>query len=101
MCSVILGAVLRCTNNFSYEAYLIFSFPTGLGAARVRSLFREAQARAPCIVYIDEIDAVGKKRSTNISGFANAEEEQTLNQLLVEMDGQYFFAFQHPGPCCL
>ncbi|KAM6063780.1 mitochondrial inner membrane m-AAA protease component paraplegin isoform 2-T3 [Theristicus caerulescens] len=59
----------------------------GLGAARVRSLFREAQARAPCIVYIDEIDAVGKKRSTNISGFANAEEEQTLNQLLVEMDG--------------
>ncbi|KFZ53211.1 Paraplegin, partial [Antrostomus carolinensis] len=62
----------------------------GLGAARVRSLFREAQARAPCIVYIDEIDAVGKKRSTNISGFANAEEEQTLNQLLVEMDGQCF-----------
>ncbi|NWH74889.1 SPG7 protein, partial [Piaya cayana] len=59
----------------------------GLGAARVRSLFREAQARAPCIVYIDEIDAVGKRRSTNISGFANAEEEQTLNQLLVEMDG--------------
>uniref|UniRef100_A0A8U7MNI1 SPG7 matrix AAA peptidase subunit, paraplegin n=1 Tax=Corvus moneduloides TaxID=1196302 RepID=A0A8U7MNI1_CORMO len=59
----------------------------GLGAARVRSLFREAQARAPCIVYIDEIDAVGKKRSTNVSGFANAEEEQTLNQLLVEMDG--------------
>lgn len=41
-------------------------------------------------MYIDEIDAVGKKRSTNISGFANAEEEQTLNQLLVEMDGQYF-----------
>ncbi|NWZ71924.1 SPG7 protein, partial [Acrocephalus arundinaceus] len=59
----------------------------GLGAARVRSLFREARARAPCIVYIDEIDAVGKKRSTNVSGFANAEEEQTLNQLLVEMDG--------------
>lgn len=56
----------------------------------MRSLFREAQARAPCIVYIDEIDAVGKKRSTNVSGFANAEEEQTLNQLLVEMDGQCF-----------
>ncbi|XP_001377432.1 paraplegin isoform X1 [Monodelphis domestica] len=59
----------------------------GLGAARVRSLFREAQNRAPCIVYIDEIDAVGKKRSTSMSGFSNTEEEQTLNQLLVEMDG--------------
>ncbi|MGH0125311.1 UNVERIFIED_CONTAM: hypothetical protein FKN15_022900 [Acipenser sinensis] len=59
----------------------------GLGAARVRSLFKEALARAPCIVYIDEIDAVGKKRSTNSSGFSNTEEEQTLNQLLVEMDG--------------
>ncbi|XP_072135850.1 mitochondrial inner membrane m-AAA protease component paraplegin [Mobula birostris] len=59
----------------------------GLGAARVRSLFKEARTRAPCIVYIDEIDAVGKRRSTNMSGFANTEEEQTLNQLLVEMDG--------------
>ncbi|XP_063169187.1 paraplegin isoform X2 [Candoia aspera] len=59
----------------------------GLGAARVRSLFKEARARAPCIVYIDEIDAVGKRRSTNMSGFSNTEEEQTLNQLLVEMDG--------------
>ncbi|TRY96189.1 hypothetical protein DNTS_026765 [Danionella cerebrum] len=58
-----------------------------LGAARVRSLFKEARARAPCIVYIDEIDAVGRKRSENISGFSNTEEEQTLNQLLVEMDG--------------
>ncbi|XP_023084586.1 paraplegin isoform X5 [Piliocolobus tephrosceles] len=58
----------------------------GLGAARVRSLFKEARARAPCIVYIDEIDAVGKKRSTTMSGFSNTEEEQTLNQLLVEMD---------------
>lgn len=60
----------------------------GLGAARVRSLFKEARTRAPCIVYIDEIDAVGKKRSTNMSGFSNTEEEQTLNQLLVEMDGE-------------
>ncbi|XP_062997549.1 paraplegin [Elgaria multicarinata webbii] len=59
----------------------------GLGAARVRSLFKEARARAPCIVYIDEIDAVGKKRATNMSGFSSTEEEQTLNQLLVEMDG--------------
>ncbi|KAM9408277.1 LOW QUALITY PROTEIN: mitochondrial inner membrane m-AAA protease component paraplegin, partial [Pholidichthys leucotaenia] len=53
----------------------------GLGAARVRSLFKEARARAPCIVYIDEIDAVGKKRSTNMSGFSKHEEEQTLNHL--------------------
>lgn len=55
----------------------------------MRSLFKEARARAPCIVYIDEIDAVGKKRSTAVSGFSNTEEEQTLNQLLVEMDGEY------------
>lgn len=54
----------------------------------MRSLFKEARARAPCIVYIDEIDAVGKKRSTTMSGFSNTEEEQTLNQLLVEMDGE-------------
>ncbi|XP_040838152.1 paraplegin isoform X2 [Ochotona curzoniae] len=59
----------------------------GLGAARVRSLFKEARARAPCIVYIDEIDAVGKKRSTSASGLSSTEEEHTLNQLLVEMDG--------------
>ena len=55
----------------------------------MRSLFKEARARAPCIVYIDEIDAVGKKHSTAVSGFSNTEEEQTLNQLLVEMDGEY------------
>lgn len=60
----------------------------GLGAARVRSLFKEARGRAPCIVYIDEIDAVGRTRSNNMSGFSNTEEEQTLNQLLVEMDGE-------------
>lgn len=59
----------------------------GLGAARVRSLFKEARSKGPCIVYIDEIDAVGKKRSTDTSDFSNSEEEQTLNQLLVEMDG--------------
>lgn len=68
---------------------LMLCLCVGLGAARVRSLFKEARGRAPCIVYIDEIDAVGKKRSTNMSGFSNTEEEQTLNQLLVEMDGEY------------
>jgi ATP-dependent Zn protease len=70
------------------------SVSAGLGAARVRSLFKEARARAPCIVYIDEIDAVGKKRSNNMSGFSNTEEEQTLNQLLVEMDGEEGVCFE-------
>ncbi|CDW54400.1 paraplegin [Trichuris trichiura] len=61
----------------------------GLGAARVRDLFKEAKRLKPCIVYIDEIDAVGRKRSDakNVTGFQSGEEEQTLNQLLVEMDG--------------
>lgn len=71
-----------------YFMWIISCLCVGLGAARVRSLFKEARTRAPCIVYIDEIDAVGKKRSTNMSGFSNTEEEQTLNQLLVEMDGE-------------
>ena len=61
----------------------------GLGAARVRDLFKEAHKRAPCIIYIDEIDAVGRKRSgeTGSPTGASGESEQTLNQLLVEMDG--------------
>ncbi|GJQ87160.1 hypothetical protein Trydic_g12516 [Trypoxylus dichotomus] len=61
----------------------------GLGAARVRDLFKEAKKRTPCIIYIDEIDAIGRKRSGEISGMTGAtgESEQTLNQLLVEMDG--------------
>ncbi len=58
----------------------------GMGAARVRDLFKQAQDKAPCIVFIDEIDTIGKKRdSGGISG--NDEREQTLNQLLTEMDG--------------
>ena len=57
----------------------------GMGAAKVRDLFSQAQAKAPCIVFIDEIDAIGKSRENNISG--NDEREQTLNQLLTEMDG--------------
>ncbi|GLV42688.1 Paraplegin [Carabus blaptoides fortunei] len=60
----------------------------GLGAARVRDLFKEAKKRSPCIIYIDEIDAVGRKRSSQIgSSGVSGEGEQTLNQLLVEMDG--------------
>ncbi|XP_076749953.1 SPG7 matrix AAA peptidase subunit, paraplegin [Xylocopa sonorina] len=59
----------------------------GLGAARVRHLFAEARKRAPSIIYIDEIDAIGKKRSESYTQFSNSESERTLNQLLVEMDG--------------
>ncbi|MBL8796313.1 MAG: ATP-dependent zinc metalloprotease FtsH [Planctomycetia bacterium] len=58
----------------------------GVGAARVRDLFAQAEARAPCIVFIDELDALGKTRSGNTVG-SHDEREQTLNQLLVEMDG--------------
>jgi len=58
----------------------------GVGASRVRDLFVEAKKQAPCIVFIDEIDAVGRKRGSGMGG-GNDEREQTLNQLLVEMDG--------------
>jgi cell division protease FtsH len=58
----------------------------GMGAARVRDLFKQAKVKAPCIVFIDEIDAIGKSRNSGISG-GNDEREQTLNQLLTEMDG--------------
>ena len=57
----------------------------GMGAAKVRDLFKQANEKAPCIVFIDEIDTIGKKRDGNIGG--NDEREQTLNQLLTEMDG--------------
>jgi cell division protease FtsH len=58
----------------------------GVGASRVRDLFRKAKENAPCIIFIDEIDAVGRQRGTGIGG-GNDEREQTLNQLLTEMDG--------------
>ena len=57
----------------------------GMGAAKVRDLFRQAKEKAPCVVFIDEIDAIGKKRDSRVGG--NDEREQTLNQLLTEMDG--------------
>lgn len=57
----------------------------GMGASKVRDLFRQAKEKAPCIVFIDEIDAIGKKRDGQVGG--NDEREQTLNQLLTEMDG--------------
>ena len=57
----------------------------GMGASKVRDLFKQAKEKAPCIIFIDEIDAIGKKRDGHIGG--NDEREQTLNQLLTEMDG--------------
>ncbi|MDR1881101.1 MAG: ATP-dependent zinc metalloprotease FtsH [Tannerellaceae bacterium] len=59
----------------------------GVGASRVRDLFRQAKEKAPCIVFIDEIDAVGRARGKNINMNSNDERENTLNQLLTEMDG--------------
>ncbi|MPM48606.1 ATP-dependent zinc metalloprotease FtsH 4 [bioreactor metagenome] len=59
----------------------------GRGAAKVRDLFKEANEKAPCIVFIDEIDTIGKKRDNGGYGGGNDEREQTLNQLLAEMDG--------------
>ena len=59
----------------------------GVGAARVRDLFKDAKAKAPCIIFIDELDAVGKNRSQGAIIGGNDERENTLNQLLTEMDG--------------
>lgn len=58
----------------------------GVGASRVRDLFKKAKENAPCLIFVDEIDAVGRSRGTGIGG-GNDEREQTLNQLLTEMDG--------------
>jgi ATP-dependent metalloprotease FtsH len=59
----------------------------GVGASRVRDLFRNAKEKAPCIIFIDEIDAIGRARGKSVSAGANDERENTLNQLLTEMDG--------------
>jgi cell division protease FtsH len=59
----------------------------GMGASRVRDLFKQASEKAPCIIFIDEIDAIGKSRDSQYGGGGNDEREQTLNQLLSEMDG--------------
>jgi len=59
----------------------------GVGAARVRDLFEQARTRAPAIIFIDELDAMGRSRMPGLAGGGNDEKEQTLNQLLVELDG--------------
>ncbi len=71
---------------FSISGSEFIEMFVGMGAARVRDLFKQAQEKAPCIVFIDEIDAIGKKRDNGQFG-SNDEREQTLNQLLAEMDG--------------
>ncbi|MFN7900539.1 MAG: ATP-dependent zinc metalloprotease FtsH [Synechococcaceae cyanobacterium] len=71
---------------FSMAASEFVELFVGVGASRVRDLFRKAKSKAPCIIFIDEIDAVGRQRGAG-SGGGNDEREQTLNQLLTEMDG--------------
>ncbi len=71
---------------FSISASEFVEMFVGVGASRVRSLFEEAKTAAPAIIFIDELDAVGRRRGAGL-GHANDEREQTLNQLLVEMDG--------------
>ena len=72
---------------FSISGSEFIEMFVGMGAARVRDLFKQAQEKAPCIVFIDEIDAVGRARGKNPAMGGNDERENTLNQLLTEMDG--------------
>ena len=72
---------------FSQSGSAFVEMFVGMGAARVRDIFKEAEAKAPCIIFIDEIDAIGKSRDNAGMPGGNDEREQTLNQLLAEMDG--------------
>lgn len=72
---------------FSISASEFIEMFVGVGASRVRDLFEQAKKEAPCIVFIDELDALGKSRTANNPFSSNDEREQTLNQLLAEMDG--------------
>ena len=74
---------------FSLSASEFVEAIVGVGAARVRDLFKEAEENAPAIVFIDELDAIGRSRTSGVAGFSggNDEREQTLNQILTEMDG--------------
>jgi cell division protease FtsH len=72
---------------FACSASEFIELFVGVGSSRVRDLFKQAKEAAPCIIFIDEIDAIGKSRSGNSSFGSNDEREQTINQLLTEMDG--------------
>jgi cell division protease FtsH len=72
---------------FSMSGSEFVELYVGVGASRVRDLFTQAKRQAPCIIFIDELDAIGKSRGSNPSMGGNDEREQTLNQLLTEMDG--------------
>lgn len=78
--------ILNISKGFQEIEVLSVEMFVGVGASRVRDLFNKARKSAPCIIFIDEIDAVGRKRGSGQGG-GNDEREQTLNQLLVEMDG--------------
>jgi len=72
---------------YAISASSLVEIFVGVGASRIRSLFEEAKKNSPCIIFFDEIDAVGKARSANTGFGSNDEREQTINQLLTEMDG--------------
>lgn len=72
---------------FSCSASEFIEMFVGVGASRIRDMFQKAKAKSPCIIFIDEIDAIGRSRSSNNSFGSNDEREQTINQLLTEMDG--------------
>ena len=76
------GVPFFCMTGSSFVEMFV-----GVGAARVRDLFEQAKKKAPCIIFIDEIDAIGQSRSSNPQFGGNSERENTLNQLLAEMDG--------------
>merc|ERR1712164_49012 len=71
---------------FSLSGSEFVEMSVGIGASRVRDLFKRAKENSPCLIFIDEIDAVGRQRGSGIGG-GNDEREQTLNQLLTELDG--------------
>ena len=93
------------TSRFSrYRGLIFVEMFVGVGASRVRDLFDQGKKNAPCIIFIDEIDAVGRHRGAGLGG-GHDEREQTLNQLLVEMDGfesndgVYPDGFNQPSGC--